>query len=222
MFAKEIISDIVPALRTSDTGLKALSYMDIFRISHMPIVNNFEFLGLISDKDIYDLNMAEEPLGNHTLSLQRPYVIANQHVYEVIGLVSKLDLTVVPVLDEKKNYLGVITLHALVKYFSELLAIQHPGAIIVLELHINDYSLAHIAQIVESNNAKILSMYISSNPETTTRMNVTLKINTTDMSSILQTFNRYNYVIKTSFMEDDAMQQLLDERYELFLRYLNI
>ncbi|MGC8802718.1 MAG: CBS domain-containing protein [Bacteroidales bacterium] len=221
MFAKEIMSDVIPALRTSDTGMKALSYMDIFRISHMPIVNNTEFLGLISDKDIYDLNMADEPIGNHALSLQRPYVLANQHIYQVIEQVANLDLTVIPVLDDKKNYLGVITLHTLVKSFAELLAVKNPGAIIVLELNMNDYSLAHIAQIVESNDAKILSTYISSSPDTT-KIDVTLKLNTIDITSIIQTFNRYNYIIKASFMESDAMSQLLDDRYELFMRFLNI
>ncbi len=221
MLAKDIVSDIIPALRTSDTGLKALSYMDIFRISHMPIVNNTELLGLISDKDIYDLNMADEPIGNHALSLQRPYVFANQHFYEVIEQVAKLNLTIIPVLDDHNKYLGVITLHDLVKEFADLLAVKNPGAIIVLELNINDYSLAHIAQIIESNDAKILSAYVSNNPDST-KLDVTLKINKTDMSSILQTFDRYNYIIKASFMENDKMNELLDDRYELFLRFLNI
>ena len=63
--------------------------MDIFRISHLPIVNNLEFLGLISDKDIYDLNMAEEAIGNHKLSLFSPYVLLHQHIYEVIEIVSQ-------------------------------------------------------------------------------------------------------------------------------------
>lgn len=221
MLAKDIVSDIIPALRTSDTGLKALSYMDIFRISHMPIVNNTELLGVISDKDIYDLNMADEPIGNHTLSLYRPYVTANQHIYEVILQVANHSLTVIPVLDERKNYIGVITLHDLVKSFADLLAVKNIGAIIVLELNVNDYSLAHISQIIESNNAKILSAYISNNPDTT-KLDVTLKINQTDLTSILQTFDRYNYIVKASYMENDQMSELIDDRYELFLRFLNI
>ena len=73
MLAKDLISDVIPALKTSDSGQKALYWMDIFRISHLPIVNNKDFLGLISDKDIYDINMAEEPIGNHSLSLFSPY-----------------------------------------------------------------------------------------------------------------------------------------------------
>jgi len=221
MLAKEIISDLIPALKTSDTGIKALSYMDIFRISHLPIVNNTEFLGLISDKDIYDLNMADEPIGNHSLSLTRPYVLLNQHIYEVIEIASRLNLTVIPVLNEHKNYLGLITQHDLIKYFSDLFALKNPGAIIVLEVNINDYSLSHISQIIESNDAKILSSYVSSSPDST-KIYITLKINKTDLSSIFQTFNRYNYIVTASFMENDKLAELYDDRYEMLMRYLDI
>jgi acetoin utilization protein AcuB len=221
MLAKDLISDVVPALRTSDTGLKALSYMDIFRISHLPIVNNTEFLGLISDRDIYDLNMADEPIGNHTLSLNRPFVLFSQHVFEVIELAARMELTVIPVLDEKNNYMGVINQHDLLKYFADLIAVKQPGAIIVLELNKNDYSLSQIAQIVEGNDAKILSLYVSSINDST-KIEVTIKINKTDMSSVTQTFNRYNYNIKASYMDTDLLSNMMDDRYEMFMRYLSV
>ncbi len=221
MLAKKLISDVVPALKTSDTGTKALNWMEIFRISHLPIVNNKDFLGLISDADIYDLNMADEPIGNHKLSLFSPYVEEKHHIYEVIKIVSNLKLSVVPVLDNKKRYLGLITLHDLVQNFANLMAVQNPGGIIVLELNINDYSLSEISQIVESNDAKILSLYVTS-PSDSTKLNITLKINRTDLSSVIQTFNRYNYNIKASYMEDDVLDSMYQEHYELFMKYLSI
>ena len=221
MLAKDLLSDVVPALRTSDTGLKALSYMDIFRISHLPIVNNTEFLGLISDKDIYDLNMAEEAIGNHTLSLTRPFVFMHQHVYELIEIAAKLDLSLIPVLDTNNNFMGVVTQHDLLNYFSEFLAVKQPGAIVVLELNINDYSLSQIAQIIEGNDAKILSLYISS-PTDSTKLEVTIKINRADLTSIIQTFNRYNYNIKATFMDYELISDMIDDRYEMFMRYLSV
>ena len=221
MLAKELISDVVPALRTSDTGLQALSWMDIFRISHLPIVNNQEFLGLISDQDIYDLNMAEEPIGNHKLSLFSPYVFSYQHIYEAIEVLSRLNLTVVPVLDEEKSYLGLITHGDLLKHFADLAALKQPGGIIELELNINDYSLSQIAQIVESNDAKILGLYVTS-PEDSTKLNVTLKLNITNITSVIQTFNRFNYTVLASYMDDDEIDSLLSNRYESFMKYLSI
>ncbi len=221
MLAKDLISDVIPALRTSDTGVKALYWMDIFRISHLPIVNNEEFLGLISDKDIYDLNSADEAIGNHNLSLFSPFVYETQHVYEIIELTAKLQLTVVPVLDHTKNYLGLITSQRLLNYFGELTAIKQPGGIIVLELNSNDYSLTQISQIVEGNDSKILSMYITSPPDST-KLELTLKLNRIDVSSIIQTFNRYDYIIKASYMEDNEMDSVYFNRFEQFMHYLNI
>ncbi|MCD6597059.1 MAG: CBS domain-containing protein [Bacteroidales bacterium] len=221
MLAKELISDIIPAISTNDTGMEALNWMEIFRVSHLPIVNNKEFLGLISDTDIYDLNLADDPIGKHNLSLFSPYILENQHVYEAIELVSRLKLTVAPVLDVNKHYLGLITTSDLIKCFADLTAVNNPGGIIVLELNQNDYSLTQIAQIVESNDAKILSLYINS-PKDSMRLEVTLKVNRTDLYGIIQTFERFNYEIKAQFMEDDEMDSLYSSRYESFMKYLSI
>jgi len=221
MLAKDLLSDVVPSLKTSDTGLQALSWMEIFRISHLPIVNNKEFLGLISDTDIYDLNMADEPIGNHNLSLFSPYVTSDQHIFEVIELVSRLKLTIVPVLNQEKHYLGLITMNDLIQRFANLAGLKDPGGIIVLELHQKNYALSQIAQIVEGNDAKILGLYLSSSDESM-KMELTLKINRTDLSAIIQTFNRFNYTIKASYHEDEDMDSFYSSRYESFMRYLNI
>jgi len=195
--------------------------MEVFRISHLPIVNNKEFLGLISDSDIYDLNMAEEPIGNHRLSLFSPYVTEYQHIYEVVELVAQLKLTVIPVLNEKKEYLGLITLHDLLQGFAKVTAVDKHGTIIILEINVNDYSLSEITQIVESENAKILSLYVSDS-ETSMKMDVTIKLNTSDASRILQSFYRYNYIVKASYMEDNDLDNLYHNRFDEFMRYLNI
>lgn len=195
--------------------------MDIFRISHLPIVNNTEFLGLISDTDIYDMNTPDEPIGNHNLSLFSPFVMEDKHVYEAVELISRLKLSVIPVLDTNKNYLGMITAQRLMQYMGEMFAVKNPGGILIIELNANDYSMTQIAQIVESNDAKILSMYITSPPDSL-KMELTLKINRIDLTSIIQTFVRFDYTIKAQFMEHDEMDSLYSNRYEQFLLYLNI
>lgn len=220
MLAKDLISDEIPSLRTSDTAVEALNWMEVFRISHLPIVNNEEFLGLISDTDIYDLNNPNEPIGNHKLSLLRPSVRYDQHIYEIMEIASRLKLTVVPVLDYNNKFLGVVQMTEMLHYFAKLSAIEKPGGIIVLEITQNDYSMTQISQIIESNDAKILSMYVNTLPEST-KLEVTLKLNITDLTSVIQTFNRYEYNIKASFMEYDEQDDLYNERYDLFMRFLN-
>jgi acetoin utilization protein AcuB len=220
MLAKELISDIVTALKTSDTGTEALTWMEVFRIKHLPIVNQRDFLGLISDADIYDLNNPDEPVGNHNLSLEKPYVTEDQHIYEVIELLSRLELTLVPVLNGEKHYLGVITQEELTQHFAHLSAMQQPGGIIELEMNELDYSLSEISQIVESNNARILSLYVSSNGERS-KLRVTLKINLTDLTSVMETFNRYSYTVVSSHTNDEDLDDFYQERFDVFLKYLD-
>jgi acetoin utilization protein AcuB len=195
--------------------------MEIFRVSHLPIVNNQDFLGLISDADIYDMNQPEEPIGNHALKLFKPYVEAEQHIFEVIGLASRLKLSIVPVLDTNNHFLGVITTSDLIRHLAGISSMDQPGGIIVLELIERDYSLSQIAQIVESNNVKVLSMYITSPPEST-KLEVTLKVNTGDLVSVIRTFERYNYEVKTWVSSSDSMDRFYSERFDLLMKYLNI
>jgi acetoin utilization protein AcuB len=221
MVAKDLISEVIPTLKTSDLGQTALNWMEIFRISHLPIVNNQEFLGLISDADIYDMNKPDEPIGNHALTLLKPYVTTEQHIFEVIGLASRLKLSVVPVLDSKNHFKGVITTNDLIRHIAGISSMDQPGGIIVLELIERDYSLSQIAQIVESNNVKVLSMYITSPPEST-KLEVTLKVNTSDFISVIKTFERYNYEVKTWVTNNDSIDEFYSERFDLLMKYLNI
>ncbi len=220
MLARELISDVVTALKTSDSGTSALSWMEVFRVKHLPIVNQRDFLGLISDSDIYDLNDPDEPVGNHNLSLQKPFVNEDQHIYEVIELLARMELTLVPVLNQEKQYLGVITQEELTRKFAHLSAMQQPGGIIELEMIQHDYSLSEISQIVESNNGRILSLYVASSDDDA-RLRVTLKINLTDLTSILETLNRYNYTVVSSHMNNEDLDEFYQDRFDTFLKYLN-
>ena len=221
MRANELISEVIMPLRTSDTGNIALSWMDELHVSHLPIVNNETFLGLVSEKDIYELNDPDEPLGGYQLSLVRPYVYDDQHLFEVIRILSTMELTLVPVLDEHENYMGCITQSRLLKEIAQVGSTDQPGGIIVLQMNIADYSLHEISRIVESNDAKILSSNVRSFNESN-MIEVTLKLNKIDVSPIIQTFNRYDYQISASFSEENNYDDLLKERFGSLMNYLNI
>ncbi len=221
MIAQNLLSEVVPSLRLTDSGQKALNWMEIFRISHLPVVDGKELIGLISDKIIYDLNITEKPVGDYVEHLLSPHVHTNQHIYEVFLAISVLKLSAVPVLDLHHEYCGVITVFDLAQKFADLVAIREPGGVIVLELNSIDYSLSQIAQIVEGNDAKILSFYINQE-EDSKQMDVTLKINIVDLSSIIQTFVRYDYNIKEVYMDESIIQNLYDDRYDQLMKYMNI
>lgn len=220
MLAKNLISNAIVPLRTSDSGINALTMMDEFKVRHLPIVNNVDFLGVVSEDDILNFNDPEKALGEHVLSLKKPFVTEEQHIYDIIKLIYELKLTAVPVLEKSKAYKGSIVMSELVARLAEMTSIQQPGAIVVLELNEREYMLSEIVQIVESNDTKILSMYTTS-PLDSTRMEITLKLNKMDISAVLATFGRYNYTIKASFSEDQYWDDLMDN-YNSLMNYLNI
>lgn len=220
MLAKDLITDEIPPLKTSDTGLMAINWMDEFKVSHLPIVNKHEYLGVISDTDILDMNITDSELGKNKLSLLRPFVFEKQHIYEVIKMFASMKLSTLPVLNEHQHYVGLIPATSLIHKFSTLAATTEPGGIIVLELNVHDYSMTQIAQIIEGNDGKILSSYL--NPlSDSTKIEVTLKINKEDLSGILQTFYRYNYVVKASFHQSQFSDDMKN-RFDSFMNYINI
>jgi acetoin utilization protein AcuB len=220
MIAKDLLSDAIMPVKPGDTSIQALSWMDEFRVAHLPVVDGKEYIGLLSEDDIYGSSKFEESLGSQALSLLKPYVDELRHVFDVMRIFAEHKLSLLPVLDEKNHYLGVITLEDLLQKFSSISSIQNPGAVIVLERSYKDYSISEISQIIESNDATILSMFITSLPESTL-MEISIKINRMELGPILQTFNRYNYTIKATYGEASYYDDLKD-RYDQLMTYLNV
>ncbi|MBK7175476.1 MAG: CBS domain-containing protein [Bacteroidales bacterium] len=207
-------------LSPTDTGLTALHWFDEFKVSHLPVVDGTNYLGLVTEDEIYSANSFEETLEKHNLSPSKIAVLQSNHVYSVISAFAEFKLSLLPVVDENNHYLGVITLTGLVENLSTITAVDNPGGIIVLELNVNDFSLIEIAQIIESNDARLLSLYMKSQPDSL-RAELTLKLNKMDIQPIIQTFLRYNYTIKASYFESDYFDSLR-ERYNILMNYLNI
>lgn len=220
MIAKDLITDGIVPLKTSDTGATGLKLMEEYKVSHLPIVNNIDLLGLISEEDLYNHNNLDDVIGNHTLSLNRSSIDHYGHIYEVINIFTEQKLTLLPVVDKSDSYLGVITLPALVQKFAEKSGILNPGGIIVLELNEADYSMTEISTIVESNDAKILNSFVTAHADST-KIEVTLKLNRLDIYPVLQTFYRYNYIVLASFSESNYMNGLKD-RFDSLMSYLNV
>jgi len=131
-----------------------------------------------------------------------------------------MELSLVPVLDENNHYLGNISQRTLIEHFASTAAVQNPGGIIVLELNQNDYSLNQISRIVEDNDTKILSLYISEIADSM-RVELTIKVNREDIRSILASFQRFNIDIKASFQQSEFSEDLRN-RFDLFMNYINM
>jgi len=221
LLAKEIISHNVPILSPEDKGITALNWMELYKVSHLPVNKDDEYLGLISDKIIYDLNLSDEPIYKQVMQLHTPHVHENQHVIEAASAMFKLEVSVLPVVNDGHIYKGAITILEISRVFTRMLSLNEPGGIIILEIPDQSYSLGQISQIVESNDMRILSFF-AAKPTGSDRMLITLKLNKVDLSPVIQTFERYEYQISSVFMDDSMLHDLYEDRLEQFLRYMNI
>lgn len=219
MRAGDLISDEIPTLEGSDSGLFAMQLLDEYKMKHLPVVEHNRLLGLISDTAVYEIENHEAPLREMKEWLQQAHVVQDQHVYDLVKVAADFQLSAIPVVDATGNYVGVVSIYCLVRELAKIAAIKEEGAIIVLEVPQKDLSISEIAQIVESNDANIMSANVTSTPDST-KVEVTLKVSVNNVDGILQTFNRYDYVVSASFQQS-GFQDMIRDRYDELMRYLN-
>jgi len=220
MQAFELISQVIPPLKSEHTVQEALERLNEFKLFHLPLVKGHQYLGLVSEEELIEVRDPKMALGALSLSLLNSFVFDDAHFYDVLQLMQEMHLSAVPVLDRNRHYTGLISNHHVLSAAAEMYSVKEAGAILVLSILLRDNSMAHIAQIVEADNAQILSSYIRAFPESS-RLEITLKINRTDLSGIIATFERYGYEIKAAYHHSGSADDASD-RFDSFMNYLNV
>lgn len=219
MIAKELISQTVFPIQTSDTGEESLQMMQVYHVRHLPIVNHEQLLGVVSEEDIL-IHDTKEAVGTYRLSFLRPYCFEHDHLFEVMTKMGRFQLTIIPIIDEEENYLGVVTMEDLLQYFANHFSFAEPGSIIVLEMARGNYSLAEIARIAEAEDIIILSSFVNAIPDSH-RIYITLKVNRQEITAFKASLERFGYEISATFSEIGFNNGLKD-RYDALMSYLNV
>jgi hypothetical protein len=221
MIASELINDMIPALTMKDSAEKAILWMEELRENYLPVIENRQFKGFVSEEIIFEVNDLERELSNIKLIGENCYVKSNQHYYDIIKAAQENSVDLVAVLDEEGGYLGVSSLNNVMKAIAKTSAIESPGGIIVLSMRQIDYSLAELTRLIEAEGVKILSSYISNNPEDPDKLLITVKINAEDTTHLTATLERFNYQIVAKFKEYSS-ENTDKERYDMLMKYINI
>lgn len=221
MVAEELINEMVPALTLKDNAEKAIFWMEELRTKFLPVIDHSQFRGFISEEAIFENNDIGKELAGIKLIGENCYLNQSQHFFEAIKLYRENSIDMAAVLDDDGNYLGVITVEDIIKAFSQITAIQSPGGIIVISIRQIDYTLAEIVRLIEENDAKVLSTYLKNDPEDESKILLTLKINTTDLTRIIATLDRFEYNIIAKYQETPDKITNLD-RLDLLMKYINI
>jgi len=220
MIHPDLIKNSFKPVQSSDSVGHALQMMDDNKIYHLPVCENGVYQGLVSEGDLLDAFDHENSIAEGSSKLIKVFISDHRHIFDAIKLFSEFHLSVLPVLDANEKYLGYINPYDVINGLGKMLSIEVPGGVLVLQLNSNDFYLSQIAQIVESNDAKILAFYITSQPNST-QIELSLKINQTDLSGIIDSFNRYNYDVSAAYHQSNNELDL-QHRFENFINYLNI
>ncbi|ARN78165.1 acetoin utilization protein acuB [Nonlabens spongiae] len=212
-----IINDVQP-LDINDSVKKAQTIFSQMTYSHIPIMDQGFYIGCISETDAHCFD-SKQTMEEIKYSMSAFQVDKNTHWLEILKAFAQNQSNIMPVLDENKKYLGYYELTDVMEFFNEAPFLNEPGNVVVVTKGSTDFSFSEIAQIVETNDAELYGLFISDHKEHLTE--ITLKISTSNLSAILQTFRRYSYEV-LSLDEDDSYLDTLKERSDYLDKYLNI
>ena len=189
-------------------------------VTHLPIVEAEKFIGVISEEDLLQAENDNAPLTELQQSFSDVSVKDDEHFLKAVQLAADSGLTVVPVVNEENELVGILAYNELLKFSSEFMSLSEPGGLIVLEMESNQYSFGEISKIVETNDAQITQLNTSNDGETG-MMQVTIRINKPEVSDIVATFQRYDYTVKYFFGEELYANELRSN-YDNLMNYLKI
>ena len=221
MVAADLINHMIPPLKPTDDGEKAMIWMEELRTNQLPVIEKGRFLGFISEDIILEDNDSKKAVSEYELEDKACVVLEHQHFYDVIRMASDFDSQMVAVLSASGSFMGVVGLEDTIRAIADSTAVQDQGAILVLLVSYRDYSLAEISRLIEGENARVLSVAVGRDASDNSMLRVTLKINQNEVSHIAASLERFGYKIIGRFQEEETKSNDR-ERYDLLMKYLNI
>ncbi len=186
--------------------------------SHFPVLEDGVFIGCIASEDAETFE-TKKKLSDYRYTLEGFFVRTFMSWLDVLEVFARNNANIVPILDENNKYIGYYEVTDIIKFLNGTPFLKELGGIIIVEKSINEYSMSQITQIVESNNGKLLGIFISE--ATNDKVQVTIKITLGSMNEIIQSFRRFNYEIISEHNEDNYLN-ILKERSEYLDKYLNM
>lgn len=196
----------------------ALLVAEDYRLSHVPVQKEGVYLGSIAVTDLETLEETQT-LQQYQYLLQGIFTRETSSWMDVLELFSRNESNICPLLGTDQSYLGHYLLEDVQEYFLQTTFIKEPGSILIVQKNLSDFSMSQIAQIVESNQAKLLGCMVEEMESDQVR--VMVKISLGAINEIIQSFRRYHYEIVSEHHEDLYLQNL-KERSDYLDKYLSI
>ena len=205
-------------IKTDDLISHTQDFFSDVNYSHFAVIDDTTYIGSVAADDIENFD-SDKKVNDYRYGLEGFFVRNTMIWLDVMEVFAKNEANVVPVLDENNAYIGYYQLDDVVKFFNETPFLKEKGDVIIIEKGVLDYSFSQITQIIESNNSKVLGLFVSATTPSTVQ--ITIKVAVGSINEIIQTFRRYNYEVVSKHQEDNLLSSL-KERSEYLEKYLNI
>ena len=214
----EYINNDFKPIDSNETVEKVQDFFMEIAFSHFPVLENGVFNGCIAAEDVETFEV-QKKLSDYRFTLEGFFVRNSMSWLDVLEVFARNNANIVPILDETNKYIGYYEVTDIIKFLNGTPFLKEIGGIIIVEKNTNDYSMSQITQIVESNNGKLLGVFISE--ASNEKVQITIKITLGSMNEIIQSFRRFNYEIVSEHHEDNYLN-VLKERSEYLDKYLNM
>lgn len=218
MEIQKLIVDNLPVYKVGDPIKKVVQFFKDTTFSHVAVTENNVFIGVFGEADLENFEGVGK-IEDFRYNLETFFVRKATNWLDVLEAFARNEANLLPVLEENGQLMGYYDLSTVVRVFIDTPFFTEPGGILVVAKGIRDYSFSEIAQIVESNNAKIIGAFITD--ARNDLIQITLKINSTSLNEVTQTFRRYNYSILFGNTEDQFLEDL-KQRSDYLDKYLNV
>ena len=220
MLTVQLVNTITPQLQPNDKLAKAKQLMVDYKLTHLPVVSNNKFLGLIAEDDVLDESNDQATIESILDLLLLAFLPEDVHFLNALNYCNQYDANIIPIIDKEANYMGCISIQLLLKTIGDFAGSNEIGGLIILAIQPLHFSISEISRIVESNNATVL--HLNSTFDTSTGlMMVTLHLNKKEIDSVVATFDRFEYKVVHHFgtyRQDDKTNL----HYRNLMHYLDL
>jgi acetoin utilization protein AcuB len=220
MLTRELISPSLPVLHLHDKVFNALQMMNDCHVSHLAVDDEGKYVGIVSEESLMQAPDDTVEIREMKETFPAFFIKESDHFLKALQIAVENRLSVIPVIDDEKELLGVVSYREMLKQASEFMNVKEPGGLVVLEMENKTYSFSEISRLVETNDAQITQLNTYTDPQTG-MMQVTIKINKTEISDIIATFQRYEYNVKYYFGEE-LYENELRSNYDNLMNYLKL
>ncbi|TKD66692.1 CBS domain-containing protein [Flavobacterium sp. ASW18X] len=218
MHIQDKLNSTLPTFGITDTLNEVITFFEDTMYSHIAVMDNGVYLGMLSEND-QDCFEEGKTIEDFRFQLETFQVTRETLWLDVLEVFSRNEANLVPVLDDAHRFVGYYDLNDVVDLFIGTPFFTEPGGILVVSKGIRDYSMSEIAQIVETNNGKLLGAFITESENDLVQ--VTLKIANANLNEVIQTFRRYSYNILFGNNDDQFLEDL-KQRSDYLDKYLNV